>query len=162
MDRTLKGDKRLVWSCVSFKFLFLLKVKPFQPLLLNDPHNKMLLIDSYPTWRAANGLSLPVCPVYLHPINMSVSTWQIIHCVCEWMRHIQAQRCQCLLMRNRVLASLSHPYSWICPSLFDISDASVIDHKLSFHTHEWLMNCGYPPSTPPPPSSQAAALSENQ
>lgn len=32
--------------------------------------------------------------------------------------------------------ALSHPYSWICPSLFDISDTTVIDHKLSFHTHE--------------------------
>lgn len=91
MDRKMKEEKGLVWSCVSFKFLFLLKVKPIQPLLSNDSHNKRPLIDSYPTLRAVNGLSLPVCPLFIcvESIGLSLHDRLFTVCVseCDTLKH---------------------------------------------------------------------------
>lgn len=42
-----------------------LKLSHFEDTPLNDPHNKRPLIDYYPSARAANGLSLPVCPLFI-------------------------------------------------------------------------------------------------
>lgn len=48
----------------SFPLCF--KLSHFNPPPLNDPHNKRPLIDYYPNTRGVNGLSLPVCPLFIY------------------------------------------------------------------------------------------------
>ncbi len=79
-----EGEKKEFSAEVS-SFPLYLKLSHFNQPLSNDPHIKRPLIDYYLTTRAANGLSLPVCPVYLCLINTSVSVWRIVHRVCSWL-----------------------------------------------------------------------------
>lgn len=61
-------------------------------------------------------------------------------CVCLNVTHASTEVSvftdEKLSARLPLSPALPPPYSWIRPSLLDISVTSVIDHKLSFHTHE--------------------------